>query len=68
MPWLTWRESAEYAEWGVKDLARKPVAKRLQVWTGDQFITVAKLELPEFGWSCTIDDLMEGIPAEALKR
>jgi Uma2 family endonuclease len=62
-------KAAEYAEWGVKNIwLVNPWRRRLQVWNGDQFTTVSKFELPEFGWSCTIDDLMEGIPAEALKR
>jgi Uma2 family endonuclease len=60
---------AEYASWGVKHIwLINPWRKELQVWSNDQFATVGKLELPEFGWSCTIEDLMEGIPAEALKR
>jgi Uma2 family endonuclease len=62
-------KAAEYAEWGVKNIwLVNPWRRRLQVWNGDQFTTVSKFELPEFGWNCTIDDLMEGIPADALKR
>ena len=62
-------KAAEYAEWGVKNIwLVNPWRRRLQVWNGDQFTTVSKCELPEFDWSCTIDDLMEGIPADALRR
>jgi Uma2 family endonuclease len=62
-------KAAEYATWGVPNIwLVDPWTRRLQIWTGDAFTTVHKLELPEFTWSCTIDDLIEGIPAEALKR
>jgi len=62
-------KAAEYAAWGVKNIwLVNPWRRRLQVWENDQFTSVSKLELREFGWSCTIDELMEGIPAEALKK
>jgi Uma2 family endonuclease len=62
-------KALEYAAWGVRHIwLVNPWLKRLHVWANDQFTVVPKFELPEFGWSCTIDDLMEGIPAEALKR
>ena len=62
-------KAEEYATWGVPHIwLVDPWSRRLQIWTGNAFATVDKLELPEFGWSCTIEDLIEGIPAEALKR
>lgn len=62
-------KAAEYAAWGVKNIwLVNPWRRQLHVWSENGFKPVAKFELPEFGWSCTIDDLMEGIPAEALKR
>jgi Uma2 family endonuclease len=62
-------KAEEYATWGVPHIwLIDPWSRRLQVWTGNAFKTVDQLELPQFGWSCTIDDLIEGIPAEALKR
>jgi Uma2 family endonuclease len=62
-------KAEEYAAWGVRNIwLVDPWSKRLQVWTGGMFSTVEKFELREFDWSCTLDDLMEGIPAEALKR
>ena len=62
-------KAAEYAIWGVPHIwLIDPWSKRLQIWTADSFNTVERLELSEYGWSCSINDLLEGIPAEALKR
>jgi Uma2 family endonuclease len=62
-------KAEEYATWGVPHIwLIDPWSRRLQVWTRNAFTTVDQLELPQFGWSCTIEDLIEGIPTEALKR
>ncbi len=62
-------KAAEYATWGVPHIwLIDPWSKRLQIWAANSFATVERLELKEYGWNCSIDDLIEGIPAEALKR
>jgi Uma2 family endonuclease len=62
-------KAAEYAAWGVPHIwLIDPWSKRLQIWTANSFATVERLELKDYGWNCSIDDLIEGIPAEALKR
>src|SRR5436190_20487957 len=51
-------KALEYAAWGVRHIwLVNPWLKRLHVWANDQFTVVPKFDLPEFGWSCTIDEL-----------